>query len=68
MTLTNSFGDTNTPFVATSDHIRSIQNEENKKADTAFKITQSLFNLTRTGMTETQAIDFLDGLGVNLND
>ena len=65
---TNSFGDVNEPFIATADHVRSIQKEENKKADTAFKITQSLFNITRTGMTEEQAIDFLVGLGVNLND
>lgn len=68
MTWTNGFGDENKPFKATATHLRSLQEEENKKADKAFKITQSLVNLQRAGMQESQAIDFLEGLGINLND
>ena len=66
MTWTDGFGDENTPFVATANHLRSLQNEENKKADTAFKITQSIRNLNQSGMTEAQAIDFLTDLGIDL--
>lgn len=67
MTWTDGFGDEKTPFVATANHLRSLQKEENKKADTALKITQSILNLQRSGLNEAQAIDFLDGLGVDLN-
>lgn len=68
MTWTQGFGDEKTPFVGTADHLRSLQKEESKKADKAFKITQSLVNLQKVGMDESSAIDFLQGLGVNLND
>lgn len=67
MTWTDGFGDDKTPFVGTADHLRSLQNEENKKADTALRITQSLLNLQRSGFNESQAIDFMEGIGINLN-
>ena len=67
-TWTQGFGNENTPYVATADHLRTMQKEENKKADTAFKVTQSLVNLQKVGMDEIQAVDFLEGLGVNLNN
>lgn len=68
MTWTQEFGNENTPYVATADHLRSMQKEENKKADTALKITSALVNLQKLDMDESTAIDFLEGLGVNLNN
>lgn len=68
MTWTDGFGEERTPFVATANHLRSLQEEENKKADRAFKITQSLVNLQRSGYSESEAIDMMENLGINLND
>lgn len=61
---TKSFGDINRPYVATIDHIRSMKKEENKKADTALKITTAILNLQRAGLDNDKSIDVLNELGI----
>ena len=63
---TASFGDPNTPFVATANHLRVLQKEEDKKADKALKISQALANLQRAGIPD--GMEFLSGLGIDLNE
>ena len=63
---TLSFGDPNTPFVATANHLRVLQKEEDKKADKALKISQALANLQRAGIPD--GMEFLSGLGIDLNE
>jgi len=61
---TNSFGDPNNPFKASYEHLPSMQILEGKKADKALKITTSMRNLVQSGLTEEDAKDFMNNLGI----
>lgn len=63
---TKDFGDERTPFVATANHLRVLQKEEDKKADKALKISQALANLQRSGIEN--GMEFLTDLGIDLNE
>ena len=66
---TNTFGEENEPFVATATHLRSLQKEEERKADKALKIAQTFALLQRAGIQSTdEGLEFLSDLGINLND
>ena len=66
---TNTFGVENEPFVATATHLRSLQKEEERKADKALKIAQTFALLQRAGIESTdEGLEFLSDLGINLND
>lgn len=65
-TWTKTFGDVNRPYVGTANHLRSLQKEEDKKADKALKISQTLFNLQRSGVED--GMQFLSDLGIDLNE
>ena len=65
---TKSFGDINKPFVATTNHLRTLKKEENKKYDNALKLSQTLANLQRAGIVDEQALGVLSDFGIDLNE
>ena len=61
---TNSFGNPETPFVASYDHLPTMQLVEESKVDRALKVSATLVNLQRTGLTIEQSQDYLTNLGI----
>ncbi len=64
---TKSFGDPSKPFVATTNHLRALKKEENKKYDNALKLSQTLANLQKAGIADEQALNVLSDFGIDLN-
>lgn len=64
---TKSFGDVNRPFVASLEHVPTMQVVENTKADRALKISTAIKNLVSSGIEKDAALQLMNDLGVNTN-
>lgn len=61
---TASFGDKNTPFGASFDHLPTMSIVEEMRADRALKLSVTIRNLTQSGLTTDQAEAYLTTLGI----
>lgn len=61
---TNSFGDENRPYKASFEHLPTMQITEGIIAERALKVTTSIRNLIQSGLTEPQAVEFVNNLGI----